>query len=67
MRRTVVVHGLLEAPEALLEHLGVDVDDVDARLAVRVPLARVVEDAERDVARAARDVDAAQGPARAGA
>ena len=63
--RTVMIHRLFEARVALLEHLPVDVDHVDARLAVTVGFARVIEDAQRDVARPARDVDAAEGPVRA--
>ena len=58
-----MIHRLFEARVALLEHLAVDVDDVDARLAVAVGFARVVEDAQGDVPRPARDVDAADGPA----
>ena len=50
---------------ALLEHLPVDVDHVDARLAVAVGFACVVEDAQRDVARSARDVNAEKGSVRA--
>jgi hypothetical protein len=49
---------------ALLEHLPVDVDHVDARLAVAVGFARVVEDVQRDPA---HDVDAVEGPVRTGA
>lgn len=64
-RHTVVIHRLFEALEALLEHLAVDVDDVDARLAVRVRFAHVVEDPQRNVARPACDVDAAHGALRA--
>jgi len=60
-----MVHRLLETIEALLQHLSVDIDDVNARLAVRVGLARMVKDAQRDVARPTRDVDAAYGPPRA--
>ena len=52
---------------ALLEHLPVGVDHVDARLAVTVGFAHVVKDAQRDVARPAHDVDSAEGPVRAGA
>ena len=63
--RTTMVHRLLETIEARLQHLSVDIDDVDARLPVRVRLARVVEDAQRDVARPTGDVDATYGPPRA--
>lgn len=60
-----MIHRLLETSESLLQHLSVDINDVDARLTVRVRFARIVEDAQRDVARPARDVDAAYGPSRA--
>ena len=45
---------------ALLEHLPVGVDHIDAHLAVTVGFVRVVKDAQRDV-------DSAEGPVRAGA
>ena len=62
-----MMHRLFEARVALLEHLPVGVDHVDARLAVTVGFVRVVEDAQRDVARPAHNVDSAEGPVRAGA
>jgi hypothetical protein len=53
-----VIHRLFEARVALLQHLPVDVDYVYARLAVSASFARVVEDAQCDVPRPARNVDA---------
>ena len=62
-----MMHRLFEARVALLEHLPVGVDHVNAHLVVTVGFARVVKDAQRDVARPAHDVDSAEGPVRAGA
>ena len=56
-----MIHRLLETLRAFLQHLSVDVDDVDARLAVRVHFARIVKDPQRDVARPTGDVDAVYG------
>lgn len=56
--RTVVVHGLGEALLSFLEHLGVDVEHGDARVPVSVLCAGVIEDAHRNVAGSACDVEA---------
>lgn len=55
--RRVPVHGLLHTLLALDEHLGVNVEDSDARLAVQVLCPRVVQQAQRNVARAAGHVE----------
>jgi hypothetical protein len=57
--RTVVIHRLLEALAALLQHLPVDVDDVYTRFTVSVGLAGMIEDAQRDIPCSARDINAA--------
>lgn len=56
--RTVVVHGLGEALLSFLEHFGVDVEHGDARVPVSVLGAGVIEDAHRNVAGSACDVEA---------
>ena len=64
--RTIVIHGLLEPLKPLLEHLPVDIYDIHGCLPVRVLLPRKVKYAKRDVARPARNVDAAERAPRAG-
>lgn len=56
--RTVVVHSLGEALLSFLEHLRVDVEHGDARVPVTVFGTGVIEDAHRNVSRAACDVEA---------
>ena len=53
--RTAVVYRLFEAFLALPEHLTVDVAHIRPTVSVR--LARMVESAQRDVPRSARDVN----------
>jgi len=56
---TRVVHGLAEAFLALLEHVRVNVDNVDGKIAVRLAFAGMVEDAECNIASTPGNVDAA--------
>ncbi len=56
---TCVVHGLAEAFLALLEHVRVDIDNINGEVAIRLAFAGMVEDAECNVASAAGNVDAA--------
>ena len=53
-----MVHGLGEALLSFLEHLRVDVEHGDARVPVSVLGTGVIEDAHRNVSRAACDVEA---------
>jgi len=64
--RTVVIHRLFEAHLAFLQHFSVNVGYVYARLTAAASFARVVKDAQRDVPRPTRDVDAADGSSRDG-
>ena len=56
---TCVVHGLAEAFLALLEHVGVNIDNINGEVAVRFAFAGMVEDAECNIASAPGNINAA--------
>lgn len=47
--RTVVVHGLGEALPPLLKHLGINIQHLDARLAIPKLLSRMIQQSDRNV------------------
>lgn len=59
---TVMVHCLFETPEAFLEHLRVDIDDLDSGLSISILFPGIVENTESDITSTSSNINTSEWP-----